>query len=229
MSETGRAGFFSQAALDSGLPDANAVFWTALIAHIQADGMVPASVLDVGCHSGGLMVRLAETFRPIRIVGLEPVAALRAQASDRIAAVACEAEVMDLSGWREILPGSIDLITGHETLYLEPDLEGFMARAARALAPGGRAYIVLGCHAENPVWQSWKPAIEAMGIAVYDRRPFDILAAAGRAGLTAVVQPLRRSGWVSYDPRHAEFRYADMQALFDHQYRHKLLFRLTRP
>jgi hypothetical protein len=103
-----------------------------------------------------------------------------------------------------------------------------MARVARVLAPDGAAYIVLGCHAENPVWQSWKPAIEAMGITVHDRRPFDILAAAGKAGLQAVVQPLRRSGWVSYDPRQPEFRYADIEALFDHQYRHKLLFRLTR-
>lgn len=228
--EQERAGFFGQGALDTGLPDANAAFWTALIEHIRADAIsAPHSVLDIGSHSGGLMARLLDTFAPQRILGIEPVATLRRQAAYRLARHAGDVELLDLSGWDRIAPSSIDLITCHEMLYLEPDLPGFMARLAKVLTSGSAAYVVLGCHAENPVWRSWKPAIEAMGIKVYDRSPFDILAEAGRAGLAAVVQPLRRTGWVSYDPRYSEFRYPDAESMFDHQYRHKLLFRFTRP
>lgn len=230
MAETERAGFFCQSALDTSLPDANAVFWMALIEHVRADGVsAPHTVLDIGCHSGGLIGRLIDTFGPERVLGIEPVAKLRQQAADRLVGYTADVEILDVSGWDLIVPSSIDLITCHEMLYLEPDLPGFMARLASVLAAGSAAYVVLGCHSENPVWRSWKPAMEAMGIKIYDRSPFDILAEAGRAGLSAVVQPLRRTGWVSYDPRFAEFRYANAESMFDHQYRHKLLFRFTRP
>lgn len=230
MAEGERAGFFGQRSLDEGLPDANAVFWTALIEHILSDGVLhPHAVLDVGCHSGGLISRLIDVFQPQLARGIEPVAALRAEAADRLGRHDCQIALSDLAGWDDIEPGSINLMTCHEVLYLEPDLAAFMRRTATVLARGASAYVVLGCHAENPVWQAWKPAMQASGVAVYDRSPFEVLSAAADAGLKAAVQPLRRSGWVNYDPRQAIFRYADTAAMFDHQYRHKLLFRFSRP
>ena len=39
------------------------------------------------------------------------------------------------------------------------------------------------------------------------------------------IRALRRSGWVTYDPLRADFRYPDVRTMFDHHYRHKLIFR----
>jgi hypothetical protein len=111
-------------------------------------------------------------------------------------------------------------------LYLEPDVQDFMRRIRRVLSPGGAAYVVLGCHSENPLWQTWKTALIAEGHRVYDHTPIEIMEAASSAGLLPSVQPLRRSGWVTYDPLRAEFHYPDVQTMFDHHYRNKLIFRL---
>jgi SAM-dependent methyltransferase len=230
LAEGEPAGFFSQRSLDTSLPEANATFWMALIGHIQDDGVsAPSVILDVGCHTGGLLARLIDGLRPDRVIGIEPVSALRAEAAVRLSPYPADVGLAGLAGWDEIAPGSIDLMTCHEVLYLVPDLPGFIARTALVLAPGASAYVVLGCHAENPTWRDWKPVMEASGIQTYDRTPFEILSEAANAGLSAVVQPLRRTGWISYDPRQADFRYADVASMFDHHYRHKLLFRFTRP
>jgi hypothetical protein len=61
-----------------------------------------------------------------------------------------------------------------------------------------------------------------------DRAPFDILRVGIDAGLTGALRPLRRDGWVIYDPDRAAFKYSSVEELFDHQYRHKLLFRFVK-
>ena len=108
----------------------------------------------------------------------------------------------------------------------KPDVCGFMQRVRRVLASEGGAYVVLGCHSENPLWQTWRKALISAGRHVYDHMPIEIMEAASSAGLLPSVQPLRRSGWVTYDPLRAEFRYPDVQTMFDHHYRYKLIFRL---
>ena len=134
--------------------------------------------------------------------------------------------LLDQSQWDQVPTGAIDLVTSHEVLYLEPDVPGFMREVRRVLAVDGRAYVVLGCHAENPLWHAWKSRLTAAGRTVYDHVPVDIMGAASAAGLSASVQPLRRVGWITYDPRRAEFPYPDVRTMFDHHYRHKLVFRL---
>lgn len=126
---------------------------------------------------------------------------------------------------RGIPTGAIDLITSHEMLYLEPDLSAFMRRVRRVLALQGVGYVVLGCHSENPLWQTWKKVLIKAGHLVYDHKPLKVMEAAAAAGLLPSVQPLRNSGWVTYDPREAEFEYPDVKTMFDHHYRYKLIFR----
>jgi SAM-dependent methyltransferase len=222
-----RTSFFGDAELDSSLPEANSVFWAALLAHIDRDlRAAPATILDLGCHSGGLLALLGDRFPEARLIGVEPVAALRALAEARLAGAAERASFLGEGGWAELPNGSVDLLVCHEVLYLLPDLASVMDEAARLLAPGGSGWMVLGCHSENPVWPSWKAQLAADGIETYDHRPFDVLAAAARAGLIADVQPLRRSGWIRYDPTAAAFSFPNAASMFEHHYRHKLLFRL---
>jgi SAM-dependent methyltransferase len=219
--------FFRDQSLDQGLPAANRVFWSSLIRHIEDEGSAtPRIVLDIGCHTGGLLQQLGRRFSPVELIGIEPIAKARAAAYERLKSQASAVHLFGLDGWEKIAAHSVDLLVCHEVLYLEPDLHNFMARVRRILTSDGAAFVVLGCHSENPLWAIWRVQLLAEGIAVHDHKPIDIMAAASAAGLLAAVQPLRRSGWVSYDPPNAAFLYPDVQTMFDHHYRHKLIFRL---
>ena len=219
--------FFDDPALDTNLPAVNEAFWAALIGIIDSDAHSAArAILDVGCHSGGLLDALTRRFAPARIFGIEPLATARIAASRRLANVSAAVTLLDVSQWDQVPTRAIDLVTSHEVLYLEPDVPGFMRKVHRVLALDGHAYVVLGCHAENPLWHAWRSRLTAAGRTVYDHVPLDIMEAASAAGLSASVQPLRRVGWITYDPRRAEFPYPDVRTMFDHHYRHKLVFRL---
>jgi len=163
---------------------------------------------------------------PEQMFGIEPLAAARSAASSLLKTVAANATLLDSSAWNQIPTGVVDLITSHEVLYLEPDVRDFMSRIHRVIAANGVGYIVLGCHAENPLWGRWKASLVSAGHAVYDHSPFEIMEAASASGLLASVQPLRQSGWITYDPQEAEFPYPDLQTMLDHHYRNKLIFRL---
>lgn len=222
-----RRSFFSDPALDDELPTVNESFWSALIAHIERDGpQTPKSALDIGCHTGGLLHQISRRFRPQVLIGIEPLASARTAAEQRLDAAAASVILLDPAEWARVPDGGIDLITSHETLYLEGDLRVFMMRVGAALSKVGAAYVVLGCHSENPLWQQWKEPLIAAGHQVYDHAPMAIMEAAAAAGLLPSVQPLRRAGWITYDPLRAEFRYPDAETMFDHHYRHKLIFRL---
>jgi SAM-dependent methyltransferase len=222
-----RRTFFSDPALDDELPAVNESFWSTMIAHIERDGLqAPKSILDIGCHTGGLLQQLSRRFHPSALVGIEPLAAARVAAAQRLSKAAESVTLLDHTEWALVPAGGSDLITSHETLYLEGDVRGFMKRVRTALAKAGSAYVVLGCHSENPLWQEWKVPLIDAGHQVYDHAPLDIMEAAASAGLLPSVQPLRRSGWVTYDPVRADFQYPDVKTMFDHHYRHKLIFRL---
>jgi SAM-dependent methyltransferase len=223
----GRRAFFGDPALDNNLPRVNEVFWSSLIGHIERDfSAPPRAILDIGCHTGELLYALSRRFAPTELFGIEPLLTARESASQRLTGAAANVRLLDVSEWHRIPTGAIDLITSHEVLYLEPDVQDFMKRIRNALSPGGVAYVVLGCHSENPLWSTWKIPLIAAGHLVYDHLPIEIMAAASSAGLFPSVQPLRRSGWIGYDPLQADFRYPDVRTMFDHHYRYKLIFRL---
>ncbi len=219
--------FFGDPALDEGLPRANEAFWASVIRHVETDSQAePRVILDIGCHTGGLLEALARRFRPVQIFGVEPLGDARSRASRRLASLSARVRLLDSCDWGQIPDGVVDLVTSHEELYLEHDLREAMGRIRRVLAPSGVAYVVLGAHAENPLWQEWRKTLVAAGHQVYDHAPLDVMRAASEAGLLPSVQPLRRSGWVTYDPLNAEFTYPDVRTMLEHHYRQKLIFRL---
>lgn len=226
MNET----FFGSPQQDRQLERWNQEFWRSLLNHVRAE--VPADeircILDVGCHRGGLLELLARQFQPEHLFGLEPLANAREQALFRLKGRAASVQILDSSRWPAIPTAGVDLATCHEVLHLVGDLPDFMGSLARVVRPGGWAFVVLGCHQENPVWQHWKPELIRRGHEVFDHSPMDVLGAASDAGFHTSVRPLRRDGWVIYDPRTAEFQYPSAAAMFDHHYRHKLLFRFVR-
>lgn len=226
-----RSWFFQSAEEDEGLEALNQEFWRSLLGHVRAEVRPleeARSILDIGCHRGGLLELLARHFRPERLLGLEPLASAREQAMFRLKRRAAEVQILDSARWPAIPSASVDLATAHEVLHLIADLPSFMTSLARVVRPGGWAFVVLGCHTENPVWPQWKTQLAALGHEVFDHSPLEVLREASAAGFHTSVRPLRRDGWVIYDPLTAEFKYSSAAEMFDHQYRQKLVFRFLR-
>ena len=212
---------------DLSLEQVNEIFWRTLLDHIRRDSCsVPVdAVLDIGCHHGGLLAKLADAFRPKRLTGVEPVRRSRERALFRLRTLAPTVAILPPEQWDEVPVRSVDLVTCHEVLHLVDDLPNLFENIARVLRGTGTVYIVAGCHTENPVWETWSAELRESGQKVFDRTPFDILRAGTSAGLRGAVRPLRRDGWIIYDPDEAIFKYPSANSLLDHQYRHKLLFR----
>jgi SAM-dependent methyltransferase len=214
---------------DASLEHANHIFWSSLLRHIQAEVRGPVeSVLDIGCHHGGLLERLVALLHPQRIIGVEPSTISRERALFRLRKLASTVVVLSPERWGEIPTASVDLITCHEVLHLVEDLPDLFRQISRTLRASGTAYVVVGCHTENPLWPRWSEQLRAVGQTNVDHAPFDILRAGIGVGLSGALRPLRRDGWVIYDPDHAIFSYSSADELFDHQYRHKLLFRFVK-
>jgi SAM-dependent methyltransferase len=224
-----RPSFFPDAAADDDLEARNEVFWAALIDRIRADGFgqAPRRVLDIGCHRGGLLSKIAERWQPRALIGIEPIASARTRARFRLQTAASSVVLLDPTEWQQISGGSVDLVVSHEVLFLVSDLEDLVRQIARVLGPQGTAYIAAGCHAENPIWLDWRAKLEATGHSTFTHKPLDLMACAVRHALLPSVRPLRDSGWATHDPSD-EFTFPSVHALLDHQFKHKLLFRLAR-
>lgn len=225
------AGFFKDSSDEEQLEARSQTFWDALVDRVRGDGFAqaPRRVLDVGCHRGGLLAKIAERWQPEQLIGIEPLEAARARARFRLQSMAPSVVLLHPEDWHQVGDLSVDLLVCHEVLYLLRDLGAFARQVGRVLSPEGRAYVVLGCHTENPTWPSWKQELEEMGHEVFDHSPMDIMAAAWNSKLRASVRPLRESGWATHDPTDGRFTFPTVNALLDHQFRQKLIFRLARP
>lgn len=223
--------FFQIPGLEETLEDDNAEFWASLLKHIASDAPDGGicSALDIGCHFGGLLERIATRWMPERLYGVETLDVARDKARSRLDGLAKQVVIVDSGEWSRIPDHAVDLTTCHEVLYLIEDVRSLMATVASRMCRGGRAYFVLGCHAENPVWPRWKVKLEAMGHRTYDHRPLDILSAGAHEGLVPSIRPLRDPGWVQYDPLRSDFSFPDARTLIDHHFQQKLLFRFVRP
>lgn len=215
---------------DLSLEQANEVFWRNLLDHIRRESRSEplAGVLDIGCHHGGLLAKLADAFRPKRLTGVEPARRSRERALFRLRTLAPAVAILSPEQWDEVPAGSVDLVTCHEVLHLVDDLSNLFENIARVLHVKGTAFVVAGCHTENSVWEAWSAELRRSGQTVFDRAPFDILRAGTAAGLRGAMRPLRRDGWIIYEPDEAIFKYPSAGSLLDHQYRHKLLFRFLK-
>ena len=97
---------------DDLLEEANQIFWSSLLGHIQAELRGPVeNILDVGCHHGGLLVRLASLLHPKSIIGIEPLPHPRERALFRLRNLASSVTMLGPENWEEIPSASINLLT----------------------------------------------------------------------------------------------------------------------
>ncbi len=70
-SQVERETFFVEPTLDLDLPFVNRVFWSSLIKHIEHDCVrPPRAIVDIGCHTGGLLYELNRQFAPAQLIGI---------------------------------------------------------------------------------------------------------------------------------------------------------------
>jgi len=100
------------------------------IAHVATGDRL----LDVGCHEGELIERVAG--RAASVTGVDPVAQPREGAGLRILRGVFPGEI-------GFAPASFDCITALAVLEHVPDPAGFARACARVLAPGGRVVITV--------------------------------------------------------------------------------------
>ena len=110
-------------------------------------GVVPgASVADIGCGPGAVLVHLAELTAPGgSAVGVEPNAATRAAAIEEIQnAGVTNARVVDGVGTASTLePGTFDTVMiRHVLFHVGPEVDAVLGHAASLLRPGGHLYVV---------------------------------------------------------------------------------------
>lgn len=110
-------------------------------------GLVPATALDIACGEGRNALWLARHGWSVRGVDFSPVAIARAVDTAEAETLDAAFEVRDLGRW--IPPeAAFDLVT---VVYLQlpaDEMGPVVARAARAVKPGGRL-IVVGHHTDN--------------------------------------------------------------------------------
>lgn len=220
--------FFGDEAEDDDLEARNGIFWTSMLEHIALDrgGRPPRSILDIGAHRGGLLAAMASRWHPTSLWAIEPNERSRQRAVFRLRTLAAQVQVVAPSAWPTVPSGAVDLVTCHEVLHAIEDLEPLLVATRRVLDPVGAAYVVLGCHTENPIWPRWKSRLETSGVACFDHAPMEILRLASAVGFHTSVRPLLPPGWVHHDPLLDSFGYPTVTTLLDHHHRHKLLFRL---
>jgi 2-polyprenyl-3-methyl-5-hydroxy-6-metoxy-1,4-benzoquinol methylase len=100
------------------------------IAHVRAGDRL----LDVGCHEGELLERVAG--RVAAATGVDPVAAPREAPGLRIVRGVFPGDVA-------AAPGAFDCITALAVLEHVPDAAAFARACAAALAPGGRVVLTV--------------------------------------------------------------------------------------
>lgn len=151
------------AARASGYDSAADVQWlvaSRLAERIEATGLRPNSrILEIGCGTGFLSARLAESFPDGELVLTDIAASMldrcRIRLGDR-------PRYQVLDGERpQGLDGGFDLITSNLALQWFVDLRGGIERLGRLLAPGGRLlFATLG----RKTFDEWRQAHQALGL-----------------------------------------------------------------
>jgi SAM-dependent methyltransferase len=230
MAEIKRIFMFDRAE-DAVLENRNKPFWLALLGHVQADRAVDegGTILDVGCHQGGLLSLARKRFRAFNLIGVEPMKAARELAQARLQREGASARILCVHEWQQIGDQSVDLVLSHEVLPFIQDLDQLTANIHRVLKPHAFAYVASGCHLENPLWPTWREELQSQGHRVNDHSPIALMKSAGKQGLSPSVRALRDHGWAHYNPaEESAFAYPSVKELLDHQFKHKLLFRFQR-
>ncbi|MEM6891884.1 MAG: class I SAM-dependent methyltransferase [Pseudomonadota bacterium] len=183
---------------EDSMTDDHAWIWREMIKSIPEGDISSARVLDFGCNQGGFLRMLYDT-RPFASgIGVDlardRVALANAAKGDRPLSYIATDKLADAGD-------AFDLAFSHEVIYLMDDLENHARQIAAALNAGGHYDAVTCCHADNPLWQSWRPRIaEFSQIPVPNHSVSDIASAFRTAGFEVSISRFMAASFIPTEP-----------------------------
>lgn len=160
---------------EDSMTDEHVWIWQEMINIIPQADLSSVRVLDIGCNQGGFL-RMLYDQRPFASgVGIDI-------ARDRIGLANSVKGARPLeyvaSNQLDDAGSSFDLAFSHEVIYLIDDLHEHARQVAKALKPGGHYDAVTCCHADSPLWATWRPKIaQFSNVAVPNHSVADIATA----------------------------------------------------
>jgi ubiquinone/menaquinone biosynthesis C-methylase UbiE len=100
-------------------------------------------VLDIGCGTGQLVTRIAETLPRVRVVGCDFSAGMLRRAAARSGSKHAARWVQGDAGRLPFRDGAFDAVVSTEAFHWFPDQHAALRELFRVLAPGGRLVLAL--------------------------------------------------------------------------------------
>lgn len=152
---------------------------------VDALGLEPGdTVVEIGCGTGGNFSRLEGAIGPTgRLVGVDLTPEMLDQARARVAREGwANVELVEADAGSYDFPAGIDGVLSTFALMLVPSYDKVVARAADALAPGGRIVVL---DFQEPEWPEgliklYLPLLRAFGATreMGERHPWEAIEAA---------------------------------------------------
>ncbi|MBE9178145.1 methyltransferase domain-containing protein [Oculatella sp. LEGE 06141] len=132
--------------------------WQVMINRMSETSLEGKTVLDFGCNQGGFLQVLYQQKPFQKGIGIDVARQSIQIANDRKGNLPLVYEARDNL---DSFQSAIDIAFSHEVLYLIRDLKRHSQEMYTCLQSKGTYYAALGCHADNPLWPTWKTMIEA--------------------------------------------------------------------
>jgi ubiquinone/menaquinone biosynthesis C-methylase UbiE len=117
------------------------------------------TLVDVGCGTGNVSIKLARSRRFTLVYGLDISPRMLQRARDNARSVGCQAEFLETDMRRLPLGDStVDLVVGCAVLHHLPDPHGFMVEVFRVLKPGGQCVFI----GEPGTWGTYRTTLLKM-------------------------------------------------------------------
>lgn len=153
--------------------------WRDLLRRVV--GRTPRRVLDVGCGTGFLALRLAELGHTVTGIDFSPQMIDRARRNAEQGAQQIDFRVGDATAL-DCADETQDVVVARHLIWALPDPERGVAEWLRVLRPGGRLLLIEGKWASNEAWAASNAGLASRALS----RMLDIAA--------ALAAPLRRGG-----------------------------------
>lgn len=179
---------------EDSMTDEHAWIWREMIKCIPQKDISLAQVLDIGCNQGGFLRTLYDTIPFASGVGVD-----LAQDRVELANAAKGDRPLNYLATNALADAGegFDLAFSHEVIYLIEDLEDHARQVASVLKPGGHYDAVTCCHADSPLWATWRPKIaEFSNIPVPNHSVADIAGAFRSAGFKVSISRFLASAFI---------------------------------
>lgn len=194
-----------------------------MIQVILESNLTGKTVLDFGCHLGGFLKLLYDSYPFERGIGVDIRTDFIKQAQLRVGSYPVE---YYLSSELDKFSGEIDVAFSHEVIHLVPSIESHAQQMRAVLKVGASYYVARSFHAPE-VWRKHKAGLERQGLTPLDLTPESVVKAFEEADFDPSVRLLPFNWFTQCGEKDTE-DYDGIMNMIEHYSRHKLLFRFTK-